>query len=136
MTTHAEVSFSESIRHNSFGKSIAIKLLTNFHDEELCGFKYTIAEIYCKANKQTTFTIYARRSNSNIFSKLICENYQLLGITEDITDEITASPDTWEQLSITVNPTEDGVIQIYSLTWGNSAINEYVYYHDVNTTSS
>jgi hypothetical protein len=131
-----QVLFNSSIRHNSYGKSIEINLLTNFYDEELCGFKYTIAEIYCKANKQTTFTIYVRRSNSNIFSKLICENYQLLGITEDVTDEITASPNTWEQLSITVNPTEDGVIQIYSLTWGTSAIGESVYYHDVNTTSS
>jgi hypothetical protein len=79
-----------------------------------------IASVYCKSGEQVTVTAYFRRDHADVNSKLVCKGGQIAGVSSDVTDTLTASANTWEQLSISFTPTANGVIEITHQTYTTS----------------
>lgn len=72
-----------------------------------------LAKIFCPANQQRTFTAWVRRDKTNVVGLLMVRGGRVEGITNNVLGNLTAAAiNTWEQLSVTVTPTEDAVIEV------------------------
>ena len=72
-----------------------------------------------------TATIYVRRSSTNITTKLVLPNGQC-GITTEVSDTAEGAIDTWEQLSVSAIPTQEGVLEYYIYAYGGTTYSVYV----------
>ena len=79
----------------------------------------------CEASVPVTFKAWFRRDDTGLTGKLLIKGIYP-GITTDVSDSISVSADTWEQLSVTVTPTEDCVIEVFASFYGGVAYNGYV----------
>ena len=80
-----------------------------------------VAKIYATAGEDLTVTIYVKKDHAtDIHASLFCPAYTLPGITTDQEDEC---PDdtSRNQLSITVSPTVNGVVDFYVHVWTTSS---------------
>ena len=76
-----------------------------------------IARVYCNANKDTTIKAYFKQSHaSDLASRLICHEFQLDGISADVTAYCPADTNR-NELSITIRPTASGVVEIEAEVW-------------------
>lgn len=85
-----------------------------------------VATVACKASTSNVFTFWCRRSNTNSTNRLRVIGGRYPGIAADITTTVNPSINTWTQYSITVNPSENCVVDIYfevydATAGGNSA---------------
>lgn len=74
------------------------------------GFK-----IPCVGGVARDITVYVRKDgtyNGNA-PRLVVPGGMVQGIAADVTDSLSVGTDTWEQLSVTVTPTEDCVVTAY-----------------------
>jgi len=78
------------------------------------------------ANVTKTIGFWMRRSNTGLTMKLVCKGGQLAGIASDVTSSMTAAADTWEQVSITLTPTETGVVELEAHAYGGATYNGWV----------
>jgi hypothetical protein len=97
-------------------------------------FGFVIARIAVEANKQVTVKAWFRRNNTGITGRLICKGGQIAGVGSDVYADMTASANTWEQLSISFTPTEAGVVEIEAQAWGGSSWSVWV--DDLEITQS
>lgn len=88
-----------------------------------------IATILCAANKQVTVKAWLRRSNTGLTGMLVCRGGQIAGVSNDVTDTMTASADTWDQRTISFTPTEAGPVEIECWFYGGTTYTGYV--HDL-----
>jgi hypothetical protein len=91
-----------------------------------------IGRFAIQANQPTTISAWFRRTNTAITGRLVCKGRQLAGITDDVIATMSASANTWEQLSITVTPTETGVIEVVAQAFGGTSYSVFV--DDVTTS--
>jgi hypothetical protein len=85
-----------------------------------------IGRFAIEANQPTTISAWFRRTNTAITGKLVCKARQLAGITDDVIATTAAASNTWEQLSITVTPTETGVIEVVAQAFGGTTYSVFV----------
>lgn len=88
--------------------------------------RYKIATISCVANKQVTYTVWARRTNTGLTGGIVVPAYQLSGMTAEVSDYITADADTWEQLSIQFTPTSTGSVDVYAESYGGDTYSMFL----------
>jgi hypothetical protein len=69
------------------------------------------------ANTTATFSIWVRRDNTNINGRLMVAGGQLLGMPSDTTVDCAPAINTWVQYSLSVTPTEIGVVEVVFLCW-------------------
>ena len=100
-------------RHTASG--IAWKLSpTSDEIDEYQPLNMIVARIACKANTQVTANIWAKRDHdSAINGRFILKAGEIKGVDADVTDDISAVADTYEQLSLTFTPTEQGVVELH-----------------------
>lgn len=84
-----------------------------------------VGAIACAASVAVTFSMWFRRTNTGLTARLICKGGQLSGVAET-SSSMTAAADTWEQLSVTVTPTQKGVLEFYAECWGGTTYSLYV----------
>lgn len=85
-----------------------------------------IARVACSSGTLVTFRAWFRRDNTGLTAQLICKGNQLAGVTTDVTQQMSSSANTWEELTITFTPSEQGVVEIEAQFWGGSTYNGYV----------
>ncbi len=78
-----------------------------------------------KANKLVTVSRWYQRDNTGLILRLVCKGGQLNGVATDVVATASAAINTWEQLTITFTPTEQGVIQITEQAYGGTTFNGY-----------
>jgi hypothetical protein len=61
-----------------------------------------------------------RRDNTGITQGFVCPGGQILGISSDVVIEASNAIDTWTQYSISLTPSEKGVVQLYGYAYGMS----------------
>lgn len=88
---------------------------------------------YTAGNVDVTITGYVRKDSSYAGSapRLLVKSNCLTGITADVTDSLTVAADTWEQLSVTVHPTEAGFVEFYFDCDGTAGS---IYVDDIDVT--
>ncbi len=124
ITRHTASGVSWKISHNVTGGS---------------GVQYTwpwlplylkVGTVALKANTTYTAKVWVNRTNIALRTRLICKKYQLAGIVNDVYSDASAAANGWEELSIQVTPTEDGVVEFRVDTWGAYNNGHSVYIDD------
>jgi hypothetical protein len=77
-----------------------------------------IARVFCSANQSRTFSAWLRRDNINLTGQLAIRGNRVNGIPNDMTSNMTAAINTWQQIQLSVTPTEDAVIEVEAWCWG------------------
>lgn len=113
-------------RHTASGKSWALKPTSTTLRTQTCPLDLTIARIAVSANSLVTVKAWMQRTNTALTMKLVCPGGQIAGVSTDVEASVTASANTWEELTITFTPTEAGVVAIEALAWGGSTHTGYV----------
>lgn len=88
--------------------------------------KLSLARIAVLADLPVTVTAWFRRDNAGITGTLKCEGGQVAGVDDDVTISMSGIINTWEQLSITFNPTAQGVVEITALAYGGTSNNVWI----------
>ena len=91
-----------------------------------------IASIAANGGSAVTVSAYMRRTNTGLTMSLVCPANQPYGPSTDTTASITAAADTWQQVSISFTPTQNGVYDIYVYVYGGTTFTGYV--DDVGVT--
>jgi hypothetical protein len=113
-------------RHTASGKSWALKPTSTTLRTQTCPLDLTIARIAVSANSLVTVKAWMQRTNTALNMKLVCPGGQIAGVSTDVEASVTASANTWEELTITFTPTEAGVVAIEAIAWGGSTHTGYV----------
>jgi hypothetical protein len=79
-------------------------------------YPYCIAKVYCKSGQSVTVTVWVNRETLNLGMALFCPT-QYGGPGTDQTATAVAAINTWEQLSLTITPTDDVVVKFYVNCW-------------------
>jgi hypothetical protein len=86
----------------------------------------TVAKVACAASALVTVKLWMRRDNTGLTARLMCKGKQLLGVATDVSTDMTAAADTWEEVTITFTPTEKGVVEITAECFGGTTYSLYV----------
>jgi len=85
-----------------------------------------ILQLAVNTGSQVTVSCWFRRTNVGAGAGLLCRGLQIAGVDSDVVSYMTAAQDTWEQLSISFTPTEQGVVEILALAYGGTTYSVYV----------
>jgi hypothetical protein len=94
--------------------------------------KLKIASVAANGGSAVTISAYMRRTNTGLTMQLVCPANQPYGPTSDTVASMTAAANTWEQVSISFTPTQNGVYDIYAYAFGGTTFTGYV--DDVGVT--
>lgn len=94
--------------------------------------KLKLASVAANGGSAVTVSAYMRRTNTGLTMSLVCPANQPYGPSTDTTASITAAADTWQQVSISFTPTQNGVYDIYVYVFGGTTFTGYV--DDVEVT--
>lgn len=88
--------------------------------------KLKIASVAANGGSAVTISAYMRRTNTGLTMQLVCPGGQPYGPSTDTVASMTAAADTWEQISISFTPTQNGVYDIYAYAYGGTTFTGYV----------
>ena len=88
--------------------------------------KLKIASVAANGGSAVTISAYMRRTNTGLTMQLVCPANQPYGPSTDTTASISAAADTWQQVSISFTPTQNGVFDIYAYVYGGTTYTGYV----------
>jgi hypothetical protein len=88
--------------------------------------KLKIASVAANGGSAVTISAYMRRTNTGLTMSLVCPANQPYGPSTDTTASITAAADTWQQVSISFTPTQNGVYDIYVYVYGGTTFTGYI----------
>jgi hypothetical protein len=94
--------------------------------------KLKIASIAANGGSAVTVSAYMRRTNTGLTMQLVCPANQPYGPTSDTVASMSAAANTWQQVSISFTPTQNGVYDIYAYAFGGTTFTGYV--DDVEVT--
>ena len=91
-------------------------------------------QIYLKANVAATISMWVYLENFQTAANMTLVGYQIPGITTNqVATADTGITGTWQQLSITVTPTANGVVTLQANAWlAQGAANKSVYFDDIS----
>ncbi len=135
-TMYGTVQSTQAVRHTASGW--AWQISPNDTDaDELIPCRIDITKVALTSGVTTTVAMWARRDDTGLTLKLVCPRGQLAGIVAaDVSDSMTAAADTWEQLSIALTPTMDGVVTLQVQAYGGTTYNGYFDDLEVDTTKA
>jgi len=91
-----------------------------------------IASIAANGGSAVTVSAYMRRTNTGLTMQLVCPGGQPYGPSTDTVASISATANTWQQVSISFTPTQNAVYDIYVYVYGGTTFTGYV--DDVEVT--
>lgn len=125
VSTDGEINSDTGITHGDSTFSWCFSPLSSTYITETNPLRMPIWKRACAASEAITFKAWFRRDNTGITGKLLVRGIYP-GITTDVSDSISVAANTWEQLSVTVTPTEDCVIEVFAAFYGGVSYNGYV----------
>jgi hypothetical protein len=89
--------------------------------------RHKLAEVALEAGVPATIGLYMRRDSTDAHGRLRVMGGWLLGMSEDdYTDDLEAAANIWELVSVSLTPTETGVVEVWVEAWGGTTNNVYV----------
>jgi hypothetical protein len=88
--------------------------------------KLKIASVAANGGSAVTISAYMRRTNIGLTMQLVCPAGQPYGPSTDTVASMTAAANTWEKVSISFTPTQNGVYDIYAYAFGGTIFTGYV----------
>lgn len=124
LTAYGEINSDTGVTHGDSTFSWRFSPTTTYASDR-ASLLMPIWKKACAASVPVTFKAWFRRDNTGLTGKLLVRGIYP-GVTTDVSDSISVIADTWEQLSVTVTPTEDCVIEVFASFYGGVAYNGYV----------
>ena len=82
------------------------------------------------ANVSKTISVRMARDNTGLTMRLMCKGGQLAGIANDVYSDMTygayTGPDDWEEVSVTLTPTETGAVELEVQAFGGATYNGWL----------
>lgn len=86
-----------------------------------------LGQVAVVGGSTVTISVWARRTNTALTLKLVVPGGQVAGMSSSaIEDSMTASADTWEELSVSFTPTQAGVIELEIHAYGGSTYSGFI----------
>lgn len=120
------ISSNTTTVHTAGGMSWQMAVTNNTIRDTVYPLELKIATVACAANVARTVSAWFRRDNTGLTARLNCRGGQLSGIANDVTTAMTVGANTWEQVSVTVTPTQKGVLEFYAECYGGTTYNCYI----------
>ena len=98
-------------------------------------YRWDMAKVAVKANSQVTASVYVNRTGTGINGGLIVSGGQLAGFASTEA-YCTGSAGSWEQVTVTGTPTEDGIVTIQAEAYYVSSTAHYAYFDDFSITQA
>ena len=130
-TRQAEISRETSITHSgaSSWRVNVLNMPRNAGNPVAINF----GQIYLKANVEVTISMWVYLENFQVNANLALVGYQIPGVPNTFATADQGITGTWQQLSMTVTPTADGVVTLQANAWLNQgAANKSVYFDDIS----
>ena len=80
-----------------------------------------VATIACNASALVTASVWVYRTSTSVNTSFVCPGGQISGVSSDVVATAAAAINTWEQLTITFTPSQQGVVQLYVQCYGAAA---------------
>jgi hypothetical protein len=119
------VSAQSSVRHTASGIAWQIQPTSSFRTST-APIPLSVAKIAVVANQQVSASVWMRRSNTGVNARLRVPGGQIPGVANDVSTSMTASADTWEQVSLQFTPSSSGVVEFIAEAWGGTTHSVYV----------
>lgn len=98
--------------------------------------KLKLAEVYCTANVTNTISVWMYFTNSSMGASLEVPGQQIEGVNNNVVSNgNSAVTGSWQQVSVSFTPTENGIVKVYGNVWSTGASNESVYFDDMSFPS-
>ena len=99
------------------------------------GFYWDVAKVAVQANSLVTASIYVNRTGTGIHGGLKIDAGQLTGFAST-ESYCMGSANTWEQVTVSGTPTEDGIITIQADSYTNGNTSHVLYFDDFSVTQA
>lgn len=86
---------------------------------------FQLADIAVSAGVAITIRAWARKDNVGLTMGMMIPGGVITGIETDQAANVSAA-NTWEELSITVTPTVDGILEVWASCYGGTTFNGYI----------
>jgi hypothetical protein len=131
-----------TIVHTAGGKSRKVTLYWSttsnlFQRGSAYPYPFRIARVAAVSGVPITVSVWVRRETSLAGASLVCPGNQFAGPVATSTATASAATGTWEQLSVTVTPTDNAVLYFAVNVWAtgtSSSVDQIVYVDDVSVT--
>lgn len=80
-----------------------------------------VATIAVNSSTLVTASIWVYRTSTSLTTNFVCPGGQISGISSDVVATASAAINTWEQLTITFTPTQQGAVQLFVNCYGAAA---------------
>ena len=118
-----------STRHTASGVSWSFAPLAsciNF----ATALKMPIASVYLTSGSTTTVSVWMYRNNTDTIPGLMCIGGQLTGLTSDTYVEGSMAINTWTQYSISLTPTQSGVVKLLMYAYSSNGSTSHTAWFD------
>lgn len=115
-----------SVRHTASGIAWYMQPTTTECSERHPVQLKIVTGVLVETGNLVTVTAWMRRDDTGLTMRLICKGGQIAGVATDVSADMTAAANTWEQVSITFTPSETGVVEIYAQAFGGTTYTGYV----------
>ncbi len=112
-----------SVRHTASGYSWKVSVISTDADVNF-PVKLLLGTRWLASGVATTITVWAQRTNTGLTVQLVVPKYAGT-ITTAASASIAAAANTWEQLSVSVTPAADGVMEVWGYCYGGSTYSGY-----------
>lgn len=99
------------------------------------GVFWDVAKVVVEANSQITASIWVYRTGTGVHGGLRIDDGQIAGIGQT-SAYCMGSAGSWEQVTLTATPTEDGVIAIVAEAYYESSTSHDLYFDDFDVTQA
>lgn len=110
-------------RHTPSGIGWRIDCLQAGYSSEF-PIRHKITDVVLESGVPSTIRLFVKRSNTGISARLKVYGGEVAGVNET-TDTIAVAAGTWEELSITVTPSEYDTVGIWLEVWGGTTYSVY-----------
>lgn len=122
----AQIQNDANITHGNAAFSWKLSPLNASYINSYNPVVFMLGTFALKANTTTNITVRMRRDNVGLSMKLLCRGGQIAGIASDVVSSMTAGANTWEDVTISLAPTETGIVRIEVNAYGGATYNGWV----------
>lgn len=119
------IASSTSVRNTNSGISWALSPTNSFRDSDK-PVSLSLAKILVFANKLVTIKGMLRRTNTALTLRLNVKANQIAGVSNDTIASMSAAANTWEEVTLTFTPTENGVVELLGEAFGGTTHTGYI----------
>ena len=135
-TDNGKISSETTIRNTASGLAWKLQPTSTLRDQYY-PLDFSLAKIAVNANSLVSVSCWMRRDNTGLTMQLVVPGSSTIGAPPNtspiagipnagVISSMTAAADTWEQVSLTFTPTEQGVVEIFAYAYGGSTYTGYV----------